>query len=152
MGRMTVREVANHFGTSKNTISYRIKKLSPDMIERVGNKMYILDAGIEELAKGFSIDETIEKREKSFDSNKSFDKSANDQPDLIKVLSDQIEDLKRDKEKLNDQIADLALSVHHLEELLRHEQMKTDSILKIEQKPRGLLSFFKRGKKPAVEA
>lgn len=168
MGRMTIREVANHFGTSKNTISYRIKKLPTEMIERDGNKMYVLDAGIEELAKGFSLDKSLENhKETILNHDKSLDKSVNDQTDLIKVLTDQIEDLKRDKEKLNDRITDLAISIHNLETLL-NKQIDINATLRITaksepieiepeqikpdpaQKPKGFWSFLKRSKK--VEA
>ena len=54
MDRMTIKEVADYFGTSKNTIKYRMTKLSPDMTTRDGNVIYILEAGIKELSKGLT--------------------------------------------------------------------------------------------------
>lgn len=135
MDRMTIKEVADHFNTSKNTIKYRMKKLPPDQIVRDGDLIYILEAGVKELAKGFQKEEPA----------KPVDQPA-PEPDettkeLIRILTEQL--AKKDQ-----LIEDQMVTIHHLEESLRIEQMKSANLIRIEadQKPKGLLSFFKRKK------
>ena len=128
MDKMTIREVADYFGTSKNTIKYRMTKLSPDMTTRDGNVIYILEAGIKELSKGFTPKEQpaqpVEQPRESDETTK----------ELIKLLKEQL--TFKDQE------------ITRLTEMLRVEQMKSANLLRLEAetKPRGLLSFFKRKK------
>ena len=134
MDRMTIKEVADYFGTSKNTIKYRVTKLPDNMVTRENGVIYILESGIKELGKGFPKDQP----EKPIEPVAQPDTTTTD---LVKILTDQL--AVKDK-----QIEELTESNHRLEELLRLEQMKSASLLRIEpeSKPRGLLSIFKRKK------
>lgn len=138
MNRMTIKEVADHFKTSKNTIKYRMKKLPPDQVVREGDLIYILEDGINVLAKGFKKEEPAEPVEQPAPEP---DKTTTE---LIRILTEQLE--KKDK-----LIEDQTITIHRLEESLRIEQMRSANLIKLEadQKPKGLLSFFKRKREPA---
>lgn len=157
MERMTIKEVADHFNVSKNTVKYRMKKLSADQITREGDLIYILEAGITELAKGFN--KPVENRQEPAENQKEPSELVELLKSQLLVKDHQIEELTKklteadesDNEMitlLSEQIEKKDRQIEHLTEMLRIEQMKSANLLRIEadQKPRGLLSFFKRKK------
>lgn len=98
---MTIKQVADMLHLSKNTVKYRMKKLSPEMVEREDGIIYILEDGIKALQKGKRTpDNQQEDEERVIDRIDNHD-------EIVNLLKAQIEDLKKDKENLEKDKANL---------------------------------------------
>ena len=101
MDRLTVKEVADALGLSKNTIMYRLSKLPPEMSIKENGKIYILEDGYKELSKGA----------KPSREPKTEDKPTVNNDELLEALKAQIEYLQNQIMIKDEQIKSLSDSL-----------------------------------------
>lgn len=97
MEKWTAKEASDLLGISKNTIMYRLSKLPADLYIKEDGKIYIYDAGIDELKKGIKPSQEPKTQKDISDNSK----------ELIQALQGQIEQLQNQLTIKDEQIRTL---------------------------------------------
>ncbi len=150
--RYTLAEVARILGVSKNTIKYRVRKLSPEMTEKIDGIVYLSSDGLNQLKNQTKTDKNRAKNQQEPEKNNEVESERSGSLETIQILKEQLDRAQAEIDQKNEQIL-------HLMESLKAEQTiniqsqrllaeRNEQILKLEaeKKPRGFLSIFRRNK------
>lgn len=147
MDRMTIKQVADMLNLSKNTVKYRMKKLSPDMITRENGVIYILSAGIDQLKESVPSEQTIDSGcdPVTVSGNKQLSDIIDTLTSEISFLRDQLRAKDNQIEELTTSLkAEQTISIQYVGLL----QKKEETILKLEaehsKRSKGWFSFFRK--------
>lgn len=127
---MTLAELEKYFGVSRDKIVYRYKQLPKSYSKKLGNKIIVSKAGIEELNKFFGGVKTMGKPSKNEEETEELQSNLNDE---LKEKNKQISELQKiiqENQKLLNQQQQLHLQanqrIEHLEEQLALDPPKSE--------------------------
>lgn len=118
---MTLAELEEYFGVSRDKIIYRYKQLPKSYSKRRGNKIVVLKAGIDELSKFFGGNKTMEKPSKNEGKTEQLQGDLNEE---LKEKNKQISELQKiiqENQKLLDQQQQLHLQANQRIEMLEKQ-------------------------------
>lgn len=130
---MTIKQLADEFGVSKDKVKYQVRKLPSNYLGKKGNVTYVKEQGIIRLREIF---------EKNYLGN-SLGKNGENYPDfthyekLIDMLEKELETLRGQLEEKDEQIKK-AHTLLDQEQQLRLAEMTKQALL--EEKPKGFWS------------